>query len=105
MTTPPGRPLPSRQVAQKARRNAEQQQAKLDSIPASRLFHATVASVIPGASTDGRAVVTVTRLGADIPIVAYNRALTFTVGDRVTCVYIDDQPEILHINGGFPPDL
>lgn len=95
---------PSRQIQRRAHRRADQQAARIADIPVLRGMNATVSSVTLGAGTDGGAVVTVSYRGADITIACYGRPHIPSVGDRVTVIYIDDQPQIVALNGGFPPE-
>jgi hypothetical protein len=78
----------SRELAQAARRDADEQSARLAEIPRSRVINVTVAATSP--------TVTVTWRGASVPISAKNVNYTPTVGDRVLCT-MDDSDQLVII--------
>ena len=94
----------SREIQRAAHRRADQQRERIEDIPVLRGMNATVSTVTLGAGTDGGAVVTVTSRGGEITVACYGRPHIPSVGDRVTVLYIDGQPQIVALNGGFPPE-
>ena len=92
----------SRQVIRAARRNADQQTARLAEIPSVRMLRATVASVAPGGAGDGNAKVWVTWRG-EVLEATYGAHYTPVVGHRVLCVIVDNQLEIVQRTVGATP--
>ena len=95
--------MASREVARAARRFADRGSARLADIPAARLLKATVASVTPGAASDGNALVTVSWRGGEYEVADYPDTYTPGVGDRVRCALDgDNELAILHRCIGYP---
>jgi len=81
----------SRALQQAAHRLADRQTARLAELPTLRAIVADVATVTPGASPGGNALVTVVWRGAELTATAYHASYTPAPGDRVECHLIDDQ--------------
>lgn len=94
--------VPSRGVAQAARRFADRGSTQLRDIPSARLFRATVTTVTPGGASDGNALVAVTWRGEENTVADYPDSYTPVVGHRVLCALVDDQLSILHRSIGSP---
>lgn len=77
----------SRELAQAARRDADEQSARLAEIPRSRFVNVTVASLSP---------TKVTWRGASVPISGKNFDYTPVVGHRVLCG-MDDSDQLVII--------
>ena len=77
----------SRELAQAARRDADEQSARLAEIPRSRFLNATVASLSP---------TKVTIRGASVGVAATNLNYTPVVGHRVLCGW-DDSDQLVII--------
>lgn len=94
--------MPTRRGDRIARAMADQQSRRLATIPAAKLFRATVTTVTAAAASDGNALVTVTYRGTETPVADYPDSYSPTVNDRVLCALVDGQPSILHHGIGYP---
>lgn len=83
--------VPSRELAQAARRFADRNSARLADVAGARLIITTVQTVTVGGASDGNALVTVLWRGQEITTAGYPASYTPTVGDRVLCALVESQ--------------
>jgi hypothetical protein len=89
-------------LAQIARRLADQQKTQAQAPPADRFVWGTIATVTAGAASDGNALVTVTWRGATVTANGYLSSYTPVAGNRVLCTYIGNQLIVLGRTVGAP---
>lgn len=82
------------ELARASRRLVAQQRAKLEALPTTETFIATVVSVTAGGGGGG-SVVQVKYHDTQIRAAGYLNSYTPSVNDRVVCVSVDAQPIIL----------
>lgn len=92
----------NRELATAARRFMDSLSERLTDLPTSRLFRATVTTVVPGGASDGNALVKVSWRGNELTVADYGAHYTPVEGHRVVCALFDDQITVIQRSIGQP---
>ena len=93
----------SRELQRQVTRGTDQTSDRIRDAELPPFFNATVSAVSPGASRDGKALVSITYRGERTTVAGYAESYTSpAVGHRVTCRVVDHQVQIDYRIVGYP---